>query len=429
MSDVKALPYSELPGSYHRWKWRILLAFCVFYLFIYLGRFNFWPVAPLIKEDLALSHMEIGLINALLLWGFGLGDVVHGRLAEAYGLRLWVLVGAVLTTVFNWVTSYGTSALTIAIPWGIVGFVNAACWAPAISMISQWWPRQDRGMAMGILGTFTGGAMLLMWWVSGAVGAQFGWQAAFRYPPLIIAALGIGFYLLARDRPADVGLPEYIEEDEVSATPEAMSAERLKGFGPYKELLSNPRFQLASHVKGLENVVRYGLTTWVPIYYFTQGGLSIESTILVTFLLPLGYLLAPPLAGIISDRLLLVFHQRLRSRRYRAGAADQPSAGRCAAPDRGRVHGAVLDWLDSGRHGRQADVRHLVGVAGRPRLCLRRVAGRGIQRGAGHDGQPMAGRVPVHGCYEGAVGRHDSGGQSVANYLAMFEVYKIFNYR
>ena len=304
MSDVKALPYSELPGSYHRWKWRILLSFCVFYLFIYLGRFNFWPVAPLIKEDLALSHVEIGLINALLLWGFGLGDIVHGRLAEAYGLRLWVLMGAVLTTVFNWVTSFGTSAWSVAIPWGIVGFVNAACWAPAISMISQWWPRRDRGMAMGILGTFTGGAMLLMWWVSGAVGAQFGWQAAFRYPPLIITVLGIGFFLLTRDRPVDVGLPEYIEEDEVSATPEAMSAERLKGFGPYKELLSNPRFQLASHVKGLENVVRYGLTTWVPIYYFTQGGLSIESTILVTFLLPLGYLLAPPLAGIISDRLL-----------------------------------------------------------------------------------------------------------------------------
>ena len=51
-------------------------------------------------------------------------------------------------------------------------------------------------------------------------------------------------------------------------------------------------------------MVRYGLTTWVPIYYFTQGGLSIQSTILVTFLLPLGYLLAPPLAGIISDRWL-----------------------------------------------------------------------------------------------------------------------------
>ena len=297
-------PYASLPAAYHVWKWRILVTFCGFYLFVYLGRFNFWPVAPLVKEDLSLSHVEIGIINALLLWGFGLGDLVHGRLAETYGLRLWVAMGAVLTSVLNVATSFGTTAITIAVPWGIAGFVNAACWSPGISMISQWWPRRDRGIAMGILGTFSGGAMLLMWWVSGTVGAEFGWRAAFRYPPLVIAALGLAFYFLTRDRPADVRLPEYVEEDEVSATPEAVSPERLKGFGPYKELLSNPRFQLASHVKGLENVVRYGLTTWVPIYYFEQGGLSIESTLMLTIVLPLGYLVAPPVAGLISDRLL-----------------------------------------------------------------------------------------------------------------------------
>ena len=159
-------------------------------------------------------------------------------------------------------------------------------------------------MAMGILGTAAGGAMLIMWWITGSVGAEFGWRAAFRYPPLVIPVLGVAFYLLTRDRPTDVGLPEYVEEDPVSAEPEAVLPERLKGLGPYKELLSNPRFQLASHVKGLENVVRYGLTTWVPIYYFEKGGLSIESTVLLTILLPLGYLIAPPLSGVISDRLL-----------------------------------------------------------------------------------------------------------------------------
>ncbi|PKB83061.1 MAG: hypothetical protein BZY88_03060 [SAR202 cluster bacterium Io17-Chloro-G9] len=297
-------PYDALPAAYHFWKWRILVAFCAFYLFVYLGRFGFWPVAPLVKDDLSLSHIEIGIINALLLWGFGLGDLVHGRLAETYGLRLWVALGAVFTSLLNVATSFGTSAITIAIPVGIAGFVNAACWSPAISMISQWWPRRDRGLAMGIVGTFTGGAMLLMWWVSGTVGAEFGWRAAFRYPPLIIAVLGVAFYFVARDRPGDVGLPEYVEDDEVSATPEAVPPERLKGFGPYKELLSNPRFQLASHVKGLENFVRYGLTTWVPIYYFEQGGLSIESTLMLTILLPVGYLVAPPISGLISDRLL-----------------------------------------------------------------------------------------------------------------------------
>ena len=304
MSNAKAERYSDLPRAYHVIKWRVLLAFAFFYLFVYLGRFNFWPVSPLIKEDLALSNVEIGVINAMLLWGFGLGDLVHGRLAENYGLRLWVLIGAILTAVFNWVTSFATSAVAMAVPWGIAGFVNAACWAPGISMISQWWPRRDRGLAMGIVGTASGGAMLLMWWVSGTVGAEFGWRAAFRYPPLIIVVLAIGMYFLAKDRPADAGLPDYVEEDEVSAAPEAVDPERLKGLGPYKELLSNPRFLLASHVKGLENVVRYGLTTWVPIYYFEEGGLSIESTVLLTVLLPLGYLVAPPVSGIISDRFL-----------------------------------------------------------------------------------------------------------------------------
>ena len=304
MSRPEARPYSELPHRYHIFKWRILLAFAGFYLFLYLGRFNFWPVAPLVKEDLALSNFEIGLVNALLLWGFGLGDLVHGRLGEAYGLRLWVMIGAILTTVLNFITSFATSAVTMAIPWGIAGFVNAACWSPGISMVAQWWPRQNRGLAMGIVGTAAGGAMVMMWWISGYVGAEWGWRASFRYPPMIIAVLGIAFYFIARDRPSDVNLPEYVEEDEVSAAPEAVDPERLKGFGPYKILLSNPRFLLASHVKGLENVVRYGLTTWVPIYYFEEGGLSIESTILLTILLPVGYLIAPPISGIFSDRYL-----------------------------------------------------------------------------------------------------------------------------
>jgi OPA family glycerol-3-phosphate transporter-like MFS transporter len=304
MSNAKAVRYADLPRAYHVIKWRVLLAYAIFYLFVYLGRFNFWPVSPLVKEDLALSNLEIGVINAMLLWGFGLGDLVHGRLAEKYGLRLWILLGAVLTTVFNWITSFATSTLTMAIPWGIAGFVNAACWAPGISMLTQWWPRRDRGMAMGILGTATGGAMLLMWWVSGTVGAEFGWRAAFRYPPLIIVVMAIGLYFLAKDRPADSGLPEYVEDDQVSAVPEALAPERLKGFGPYRELLSDSRFVMASHVKGLENVVRYGLTTWVPIYYFEEGGLSIGSTLLLTVLLPLGYLIAPPISGLISDRLL-----------------------------------------------------------------------------------------------------------------------------
>ena len=56
----QAQRYSDLPPNYHRWKWRVLLAFAFFYLFLYLGRFNFWPVSPIVRDELALSHVEIG---------------------------------------------------------------------------------------------------------------------------------------------------------------------------------------------------------------------------------------------------------------------------------------------------------------------------------------------------------------------------------
>lgn len=299
-----ALPYSQLPPAYHYWKWRVLLSFVGFYLFLYLGRFNMWPLAPLVKQDLQIDHHTIGWINALMLWGFMVGDLVHGRLADRYGLRLWVALGAIATTICNWAASLSASVLALAVPWMINGFVNAACWSPGISLIAQWWPRRERGQALGMVGMSAGGAMLVMWLVSGWVGQQFGWRAAFRYPPLLIACCGTLFFFLVRDRPSDAGLPDYQEADPLSASAEAAGAGNLHGFGPYKQLLSNKQFLIASQVKGIENIVRYGLTTWTPLYYVEAAGLDVKDTIVFTMALPLGYLLAPICAGLVSDRLL-----------------------------------------------------------------------------------------------------------------------------
>jgi sugar phosphate permease len=308
-STPQTLPYNQLPALYHRWKWRVLLAYAGFYLFLYMGRFNLWPMAPLVKQDLHIDHQTLGWVNALLLWGFMIGDLVHGRLGEIYGLRLWVTLGALCTTVCNWLASFSSSVCTLALVWLLNGFVNAACWSPGISLLAQWWPRRERGQALGIVGMSAGSAMLMMWLVTGWVGESFGWRAAFRYPPLLIALLGMAFFWLVRDRPTAAGLPEYLEEDRLSASAEAAGVGHLHGFGPYKRLLSNPQFLLASQVKGLENIVRYGLTTWAPLYYFEAAGLQLKSTILFTMALPVGYALAPLCAGLISDR---VFHSARR---------------------------------------------------------------------------------------------------------------------
>jgi MFS transporter, OPA family, glycerol-3-phosphate transporter len=131
-----------------------------------------------------------------MFWGVGLGDLVHGRLSDRFSPRLWVTLGGMLTAVFNWLTSFGVSAATLLIPWGINGFVNAMCYSPGIRLTAQWWPRRARGRALGTLGIFIGFAMLNMWLVTGWVAGAF-WRAAFRYPVLWIGLMSLVFLLLA----------------------------------------------------------------------------------------------------------------------------------------------------------------------------------------------------------------------------------------
>ncbi|MBT4126661.1 MAG: MFS transporter [Chloroflexi bacterium] len=323
--------------EFRRWRNRVLFSYSAFYLFVYMGRFNHWPAGPVMREQLDFSHVELGIINACLLWGFALGGMTHGRIAETYGYRFWLVAGTLASVALNWVTSFGTGLWTIAIPWGLNGFANATVWAPGIGMLAQWWHRSQRGRVMGLVGVAAGSAMLMMWLITGWTVAEFGWRAAFRYPPLLMIPAAVALFFLVRDRPSDVKLENLDQrgtmhssatslpdregsregdlgpKDESPPGPSRLTESRARltkedaphgPFTAYKILYTNWRFVATSHVKGLENVVRYGLTTWAPLYYFEEAGLSIETTALVTVALPVGYLTAPMVSGWISDVLL-----------------------------------------------------------------------------------------------------------------------------
>ncbi|MEE9273894.1 MAG: MFS transporter [bacterium] len=296
------VPYHELPPAYHRWKWRILIGFCGFYIFNYTGRFNFSLIQTAIIDDLGITRAATGWINSWMFWGFAVGDIVHGRLAERYGYRLVFLLGAIGTAVFNFITSFGDSITSLAVPWALVGFVNAATWSPGIGLITQWWPRRDRGRAIGIATTSAGFALLVLWVVTPWVASAMGWRAALRYPPLLIGLLGVVYFFVVRDKPGDVNLPEYIESDEVSRDAESASNEKTHGLSAYIHLLSNWRFFTACQVKGLDNVVRYGIVSWAPVYYIQEGGYDLKQMAILTFAYPVGMALGPITGGLISDR-------------------------------------------------------------------------------------------------------------------------------
>lgn len=280
--------------------WRVVIMASVFYSFYYLGRLNWGIAMPWIIKDLGISKTTAGLGATLLLWSYAAGTFVSGRLGEIFGQRRMCLVGGVGTTILNIIVALQTSITAIFIPWTVNGFIQGQTYAPINGMISNWYPKSNRGLATGIFATSMGLSTIVAWAITGwAVGAH-GWRWAFIWPLVIFTLpMTIIFYLVSRDKPEEAGFPPY--KDDAPAATESSSKVKAKGLGAYATLLTNWRFLSLSIASFSAYVARYGLLTWMPLYYANTAGINMKDVPLMTFGLPIGMAIGPVIGGWVSD--------------------------------------------------------------------------------------------------------------------------------
>src|ERR1019366_1384700 len=137
-------------GSFRRGQWRILLLVMFCYLFFYTGRQNFGFAARGMQEELHLSSTAIGLFNAMLLLGYGVGQAINGNLADMYGARRMVAIGAFASVALNWCVSLSQSFLVAVAAWGVNGLAQSTAWPAMNRALANWWPKNERGKAIGL---------------------------------------------------------------------------------------------------------------------------------------------------------------------------------------------------------------------------------------------------------------------------------------
>jgi len=90
------------------------------------------------------------------------------------------------------------------------------------------------------------------------------WRVAFLVPAAWLAAAGILFLVLIRDRPEDAGLPPL--EGAAAGTPGPASAARTGVMANLSATLSNPRLWIVAWSFFLLDLNRYGFVNWLPAY-------------------------------------------------------------------------------------------------------------------------------------------------------------------
>lgn len=185
----------------------MLLAAMFCYFFFYTGRQTLGFAIPGIQRELGLSKESLGWASACLLWCYAIGQAINGNLGDKFGGRRVMTAGAVLSCAANWVVSFAVGIKTLAIPWGVNGYFQALGWAPGSRLLSNWWGTAERGKVYGLYVFAAGCASVLSFITSILVVnvLHLDWRWIFRLPVLLMLVGGIAFYLIARERPEDLG--------------------------------------------------------------------------------------------------------------------------------------------------------------------------------------------------------------------------------
>ena len=121
------------------------------------------PIAHLMKEELSLSHGQVGLIYALPLGILAAISVPSGLLADTIGIRKAGGMGAVIMAAGSLLTGTATSFMTLLVSTALFGVGFSLVYPNLPKLVSVWFSQERAGVATGIYGTGIGtGASLAL---------------------------------------------------------------------------------------------------------------------------------------------------------------------------------------------------------------------------------------------------------------------------
>lgn len=140
----------------------------------YISRQTFSVLSPVIVSQFHLSHAELGKILGAFQISYAITWLAAGMLLDIIGTRYGLVLAAAGWSVVNMLTGFANSVFAFASFRFLLGIGEGFNWPGASKAVAEWFPRQERSLAVAIFdsGSSVGGALaaLLVPWVALALG-------------------------------------------------------------------------------------------------------------------------------------------------------------------------------------------------------------------------------------------------------------------
>ncbi|MFH1652201.1 MAG: MFS transporter [Chloroflexota bacterium] len=239
---------------------------------------------PLIRADLNLTFSQGGTLAAASTLTYALMQIPAGFLTDRFGAKRLFVLGALGAMVLSFTLGLVTEYWQALINQAVSGFFRSLVFAPGLSLIAGWFPKERRATAMGLylVGGFSGNVILdvLGPWLS----ARYDWRVPFIVFSLAGIAVALLFWRLGKESPR--AAPR--QEVNIRAVLQLFRSRLMWACGA---------------IQYIRMAALQGIAFWLPSLLVDEKGLSLQITGLIIAMRAL--IIAPSnlIGGYASDRL------------------------------------------------------------------------------------------------------------------------------
>ncbi len=290
------------------YRWRIVLVLFVMAVALYVDRVNISVAAPALAQEFSLSPAALGSVLSVFLFGYAIGLIPGGYLADRIGPRRLLTAAGLL-----WgISTAAVACLPHASKAALVALIAArfllglceACAFPTFNRaVANWMLSGERARASGWLhcGAGLGGALTPP--LIASVMAYWGWRAAFLLSGALTCSVALWWFEAATDHPADhprVSAAEHAliesdrEDDKTRPQPPDLAW--------FRRMLRSREAWLLTASEFSFGVAGFIFATWFYTYLVKVRGAASMQGAWLSSMPYMAIALGAPLGGFLCDR-------------------------------------------------------------------------------------------------------------------------------
>lgn len=256
----------------------ILLCWLV-YTSSYIGKVNYAANINEVMTFFQVDHSSAGLVSTFFFFSYGIGQIINGLLCKRYNVKWIVFISLIVSGTVNFVVGISSDFSLVKYLWLINGFSMSILWPSLIRLLSECLAENDMKDASIIMGTTVATGTLIVYALS-ALFVKISFKISFYLAAGVFGTVAFVWLFLFRRLVNEAKSGNEIEEH----SPVMAQNDNKKDDYNKRILL------LTIVVLGIfgvaTNLIKDGLTTWVPSILKEQYNLDNSFSIILTLSLP-----------------------------------------------------------------------------------------------------------------------------------------------